>query len=312
MKILGVSAGTRSGSNDCMCTEALMGAKSVGAEVEFIRLFDLNINHCTGCVACVNSIFNGRGNMCAIKDDFDWLLDKMLDADGIIFSVPIFEKGAAGIFHTIMDRFGPRMDRGNNIIATQIAEKLGGKIPDPRILKDKVISYMGIGGSDWMTRIEADFGIHALTPMWKTIDNEVFSWSLGILSDQIKVQRANQIGKNLAEAAKDLKNAVYQGDKGVCSHCHCREFYFSTQGKAICCQCGIEGVINNNNGVYTFEFPEEQLRHAHDTLDGKFIHAADIDTNNRRAGALRGTSEYKERVQAYRDFIAASKPSEVK
>ena len=30
----------------------------------------------------------------------------MLDADGIIFTVPIFEKGAAGIFRTVVDRFG--------------------------------------------------------------------------------------------------------------------------------------------------------------------------------------------------------------
>ncbi|WP_277935409.1 NAD(P)H-dependent oxidoreductase [Parablautia muri] len=83
----------------------------------------------------------------------------MLDADGILFAVPIFEKGAPGNFHTLMDRFGPRLDRGNAVIGIQIAEEKGGKIPVPRILKDKVISYMGIGGSDWMTQIECDFGI---------------------------------------------------------------------------------------------------------------------------------------------------------
>ena len=112
MKILGISAGRKNGNNDSMCKEALIEAKKLGAEVEFVRLMDLDIKHCTGCTACVKSLMSGRGNMCVLKDDFDWLLDKMLDADGILFSIPIFEKGAPGIFHTIVDRFGPRMYRG--------------------------------------------------------------------------------------------------------------------------------------------------------------------------------------------------------
>ena len=90
MKILGISGGRKDGNNDAMCKEALMAAKEMGAEVEFIRLIDLDIKHCTGCTACVSSLMSGKGNMCVLKDDFDWLLDKMLDADGIIFANPIF------------------------------------------------------------------------------------------------------------------------------------------------------------------------------------------------------------------------------
>lgn len=308
MKILGISAGTKNGGNDGMCREALMGAAEVGAEVEFINLFDLDIKHCTGCVGCVNALFNGKGSFCALKDDFGWLLDKMLDADGIVFAVPIFCKGGPGIFHTLMDRFGPRLDRGNLVVGTQIAQEKGGKIPDPRMLKDKVVSYMGIGGSDWMTRIECDFGIEALTPMWKTIDRDVFSWSLGILADDEKVARAHQIGVNLANAAKDIENAKYLGEPGLCPHCHCREFYFDRNGSVVCCQCGIVGEMKIDEDGYRFVFPEEQLRHAHDTLDGKFIHADDINRNNSRANALHKSDKYKERVKAYCEFVPNSKP----
>ena len=192
MKILGISGGMRNGSNDGMCIEALMGAKEMGAEVEFIQLQNLHIEHCTGCTACVQSVLGGRGGKCVLKDDFDWLLDKMLDADGIVFSTPIFEKGATGLFHTITDRFGPRMDRGNNIIGTKIAEETGGTAPDPRILKDKVISFMSVGGSDWVTRTQCDAGMLALTPMWKVIDNEVFPWALSILVEDERVARAHR------------------------------------------------------------------------------------------------------------------------
>lgn len=87
MKILGISAGTKNGNNDAMCKEALMEAKKLGAEVEFIRLLDLDLEHCTGCIACVKTLMSGRGNICSLKDDFEWLKGKMLDADGIIFTV---------------------------------------------------------------------------------------------------------------------------------------------------------------------------------------------------------------------------------
>ena len=309
MKILGISAGTKNGNNDAMCKEALMGAKEMGAEVEFINVFDLNIDHCTGCIACVKGLFSGKGNFCVRKDDFDWMLDKMLDADGIVFAVPIFEKGAPGIFRTITDRFGPRMDRGNNIIATKISAEMGGKEIDPRILKDKVISYMGVGGSDWATSVQQDCGMQALTPMWKVIDNEVFSWSKGIIMDDAKVAIAHQIGKNIVEAAKDIENAEYKGDPGICPHCHNRNFHLNDDStKAICCLCGMEGEIKIVNGKPVFDFPEEQLHHAHDTLSGKFIHADDIRTNEGKLSDMQKSDEFKARVAKYKDFITGTKP----
>ena len=65
MKILGISGGTPNGNNDAMCKQALMGAQEVGAEIEFINLNLLNIQHCTGCKACVMALFSGRGSRCA-------------------------------------------------------------------------------------------------------------------------------------------------------------------------------------------------------------------------------------------------------
>ncbi len=308
MKILGISAGTKNGSNDCMCKEALMGAKERGAEVEFINLFDLNIQHCTGCTACVNAIFSTGRKVCSLKDDFEWLMEKMLDADGIVFAVPIFEKGTPGIFHTVMDRFGPSADRGMLTAATEIAKKTGAQAPDPRWLQDKVISYMSIGGSDWHTRTQCDCGIQAMTPMWTIIDNEVFQWSLGILSDDSKVARAHEIGVNIAEAAADIPHAEYKGEPGLCPHCHCREFFFHSDGVVECCQCGIRGKMEIADGKYKFVFPEEQLEHAHDTMSGKFIHSQDIDRENGAAHEFRKTEAYKEKLQKYKEFIGRSVP----
>ena len=309
MKILGISSGSKNGNNDAMCKEALMGAKENGAEVEFVRLLDLDLKYCTGCISCVMSLMMGKGNMCVLKDDFDWLLDKMLDADGIVFTSPVFVKGTPGVFHTIIDRFGPRLDRGNNIIATKIAEEKNGKKPDPRILKDKVVSYMGIGGSDWTTRIQCDHALQALSPGWKIIDNEVFSWSKGIIMEDKKVSRAHQIGVNLAKAAKDIESARYQGDAGICPHCHSRNFYLNEQaGETICCLCGIKGELKISAGKVSFVFPESQIEHAHDTIPGKFLHMDDIKENEGALMEMRKSDAFKSRVANYKAFISASKP----
>ena len=116
MKVLGLSAGTLNGANDSLCKEALMAAKDAGAEIEFINITKLDIKHCTGCKACVMGLFGGKGNACVLKDDMQWLIDKMLDADGIIYAAPIFEQCGPGIHHTLMDRFGPRLIHINSLL----------------------------------------------------------------------------------------------------------------------------------------------------------------------------------------------------
>jgi multimeric flavodoxin WrbA len=321
MKILGVSYGTVNGGNDTMVKEALMGAQEVGAEIEFINVNKLNIKHCTGCKACVMGLFAGKGNACVLKDDFQWLVDKMYEADGLVISVPIFEKGATGLFHTTMDRFGPRMDRGNLMIAQKIAEEHGGKPIDPKYLSEKVVSYMAVGGSDWATRVQADCAIQALTPKWTMVHNDYFQWSLGIMLNDEYLAKAHQIGVDTANAAKPVAEGTfeapvgifgkdYKSDPGICPHCHSKNFYLQEDGKAICCTCGLEGKITVEDGKYVFTYPEDTLPHAHDTITGKFIHGDDIQNNERDSRAKLASEEMKARKKKYMEFIQSSRPEQ--
>ncbi len=317
MKILGVSYGTVNGGNDTMVKEALMGAQEVGADIEFINVSILNIKHCTGCKACVMGLFSGRGNACVLKDDMQWLIDRMYDADGIVFSVPIFEKCATGLFHTTMDRFGPRMDRGNLMIAQKIAEQ-GGKPIDPKYLKELAVSYMAVGGSDWATRVQADCATQALTPKWTVVHNDYYQWSLGIMLNDDYLAKARQTGIDTALAAQAILDGAepplgimgeaYKSDPGVCPHCHSKNFYLQEDGKAICCLCGLEGTIQNVEGKYVFTFPQETLPHAHDTISGKFIHGDDIQNNEKSSRTKLASPEMRERKKKYMDFIKSSKP----
>lgn len=310
MKILGISSGTLNGSNDSLCKEALMGAQEAGAEIEFINVHKLDIKHCTGCIACVKALMGGKGRICAIKDDFLWLLDKMLDADGIMMASPIFENGVPGIIHTLCDRFGPSMDRGNLVIADMLNKKAGGPGVDPRLLKDKVISFIGIGGSDWGSLVQMDHGMLAMSPMWKIIDNDKFQWSKTILMDDAAIERAHQIGVNLANAAKDIPNAEWKGEEGVCPHCHCNNFYVEPgTTHAICGLCGMEGELEVVDGKLKINYPAEQYELAHDTMSGKMKHGKDIQENEGRLAELQKNSEeFKARKKKYMDFIKPTVP----
>ena len=78
--------------------------------------------------------------------------------------------------------------------------------------------------------------------------------------------------------------------------------------EAICCLCGIKGELKIANGKISFEFPETQLEHAHDTISGKLLHMDDVKKKEEANLAIRKSDEYKTRVEKYKAFIRASKP----
>ena len=309
MKIVGVSFGTKNGNNDTMCRVALEAAQKAGAEVEFIHLMDWHIEQCTGCVACSRGLVMGKGNICTRKDDFDAFRSILLDADGVLFVSPIFESGASGLLHAVCDRFGPRMDRGMNIIGDQISKANGGPGVDPRLLQDKVISFVGIGGSDWACRVQTDHAMVAMSPAWKIIDNDFFSWSKDVVMHDDKIARMQEIGRNLAQAAADIAAAKYMGEPGVCPHCQCSNFWLIPgTTRAVCELCGLEGTIEIKDGGWTFVFDPADEHKAHDTISGKFLHADDIKVNEGRLMDLGKDPEFKARKKYYTDLFAPVPP----
>ena len=100
IKTLGISTSPRiKGNSDLLLREALAGAESAGAHIEYIHLSDYNIAPCIECNACYTT------GTCEIQDDFQQLLKKMLDADRLIFATPIF-------FMTVCAQAKMLIDRG--------------------------------------------------------------------------------------------------------------------------------------------------------------------------------------------------------
>jgi multimeric flavodoxin WrbA len=100
MKILGILGSPRMGGNsDILLDQALAGCKDAGAEVEKIVLCQKKISGCMNCEKC-----NETG-ICVIKDDMPEIHKKILDADAIIHSCPVYFWSMTAQMKAYLDRW---------------------------------------------------------------------------------------------------------------------------------------------------------------------------------------------------------------
>ena len=100
MKIIGISSSPRGKNSSTLklLDAALAGAAEAGAEIETVDVAKLNIKYCTACNSC-----HEKG-VCAIKDDYQMVIEKLLDADGIILSSPNYITNVTAQLKTLFDR----------------------------------------------------------------------------------------------------------------------------------------------------------------------------------------------------------------
>jgi multimeric flavodoxin WrbA len=81
------------------------GARSAGANVEYIHLKDQTIHHCNGCYHC----WTKDPGTCVLRDDMDVLRDKYRNADLVVFASPLYIFSVTGITKNFLDRLLPLM-----------------------------------------------------------------------------------------------------------------------------------------------------------------------------------------------------------
>lgn len=100
-KVLILSSSPRKGGNsDTLCDKFKEGAETAGNTVEKIFLRDKKINYCTGCGYCNTNNYTG----CSQKDDMTEILEKMINADVIVFGTPVYFYTMSGQLKTLIDR----------------------------------------------------------------------------------------------------------------------------------------------------------------------------------------------------------------
>ena len=89
----------RKGNTATLLKKAVEGARDSGADVEEIILRDLKMSPCLEIYGCL------QAGECAIKDDFQGVRDKILNAQGLILASPVFFYAVSSHTKILMDRF---------------------------------------------------------------------------------------------------------------------------------------------------------------------------------------------------------------
>ena len=85
-----------------MLKEAQKGAESVGAETEYIDLYDLNYTGCRSCLACKRK--DAERCRCFWKDDLSPVIDRIFAADALIVGSPIYLGDITSQVHGLIER----------------------------------------------------------------------------------------------------------------------------------------------------------------------------------------------------------------
>ncbi|MEV7775206.1 flavodoxin family protein [Kitasatospora sp. NPDC086791] len=126
--ILGISGSERAGGNtDLALDYAGRLVRERDAEFRTIHLRDHLISPCSPCGDC-----NLRTTPCELRDDMSAIIEKMKEADGIIYAAPVHGFGLAHLMQIFIERAGVGFLR----FERPLANKVGGIIVTGRRYSD--------------------------------------------------------------------------------------------------------------------------------------------------------------------------------
>jgi multimeric flavodoxin WrbA len=173
-----------------LVTGILEAAQSAGAETQLLSLKDLSVLPCKGCL----HICNGVGE-CFQKDDFETVMNAMLEADGIVFATPVY-------FFNVSAQMKALIDRLNLVYHCQkfkgkygaVVVTCGGSDPED------VVSYL--------SRILTNFGL------WNVGDICAVRAQLEDADEKAELmQSAAALGNRMVEAIRNRERFPEQEDE---------------------------------------------------------------------------------------------------
>ncbi len=112
MKILGLLGSPRENGNTATVLKAMCdAAKKNGHTVEILGLAKLNIQGCISCETCKTD----RVQFCALKDDMQTVYPKLLEADLLILSTPVYMAQVTSQMKKFLDRWYAFLDIDHHV-----------------------------------------------------------------------------------------------------------------------------------------------------------------------------------------------------
>jgi multimeric flavodoxin WrbA len=238
MKILGLNASERKlGNTEILVKEVLMGAEEEGAQVEMLRLTDYKVLPCDGLASCV---FGNKG--CNLKDDFNFIVDKIFENDGLVLGTPCYILESTAIIKQLIDR----------AFSVNFRSKARGK---PAVI---IVPYATRG---WTPYAFLQPNLLLLFLGMEVIDRALIHTQAineVVLYDKA-LAKAREMGRELAKAAK-TGDASYRGEPGICPICQDRVLRILRDDETVeCGVCGIRGKILVEGGKIRVRFDEDAM-----------------------------------------------------
>jgi multimeric flavodoxin WrbA len=201
IKVLGIS-GTpiKDGNCDTMVQEALKTAAEIeGVETEFITMAGKRVALCQHCQWCIEN-----RSPCKIKDYGRTILNKMIEADGIILGAPTWNVKAAPLINMLISRWRYyhffTYEFGKKIVGVLtvgfLNEGLEGALYDLEILGRGAGPVVARG---WACASTAAFGQRP-----KYLEH-------GVLDDPAGMARVRNVATKVVEFARMIRYAIDSG-----------------------------------------------------------------------------------------------------
>ena len=102
--MLGICGSPRKGNSEFLLKYALEGAEGYNPGGVTTETYSFRGKHFEPCIACNSCVRNG--GTCIHKDDFEDLRNRWLDADVILYSLPVYHMSMPGQVKCFIDRLG--------------------------------------------------------------------------------------------------------------------------------------------------------------------------------------------------------------
>ncbi len=312
-KVLGISFGRKMSNTEVMIKTALMECEKAGAEIQFIRADDLNIQDCTGCIACVISLLQGGNGNCVLKDEMHIIDEALMECDAVVVGSPTYVLSPTGKFKTVCDRLGPSHDiafrteaRANGVRMSKKPDQL----PDERSFKPRVGALITVGGAltqNWLSFAMPTMYEFTMSMGINVVDKYEYFGAMAhehVVGNKEVMDRMVVMGQNIAEAlnsdGEEERNKWRGADEGVCPVCHCDMLTVNhNKNEVECPVCGISGELSLVDGDIKVSFSEAQQKRSRLFYAGKLEHQVEISTKAVGPGQIPNKKELLEKYKGY-------------
>jgi multimeric flavodoxin WrbA len=185
MKAIGIVGSPRKGGNtEQLTAHCLRAMAEEGLDTELAPLAGLEIKGCNDCRYC------NEHDGCSIEDDLQPVYARMMEADVIIVSSPVYYGSATSLVKGYLERAG---------LMTRRSGGLKGRVGGPLVVARRA------GKNFTFAELLHWFHIQQIINPGSTYWNGAFGWGKGeVEGDEEGLRTAWNFGKNCAELAKRL------------------------------------------------------------------------------------------------------------